>query len=359
MTHEANVSTLYRWLRPVRALAFLAPLLAAEAAFAANDPLFESLEPLQLRLEAPFGLVGRGEEEAHPARLVFAVEGAQKSIDLTVKRRGKSRQEYCAMPPLLLDFPGKDLGGTVFEGQNRLKLVTYCELADSYEQYILLEYLAYRILNLLTDMSFRVRLADITYYDSERMREVAVKRSILLENEKRFGKRAGVEEVETSSIDRAQYEPEALGLVYLFEYLIGNSDWAMTAPSQGGDVCCHNIVPYGHPTADGKLVPVPYDFDSSGFVDASYALPDERLAITDVRQRLYRGHCETLEAIKPRFAQFEAKRQEIVALFTSQAGLSERTLKRSTSYIDEFFATLADPKKAERAFTDTQQCKRK
>jgi hypothetical protein len=350
MPRDANPFMLHRRLRGTGVLAFLAPLLAAEATFGAGDPLFETHEPLRFTLEAPFSLVTRGEEQEHPARVVYTAEGVQKSIDLTVKRRGKSRQEYCAMPPLLLDFPGKELGGTVFEGQNRLKLVTYCDLPESYEQYILLEYLAYRTLNLLTDMSFQVRLAEVTYYDSEKMRET-VRRSILLENEKRFGKRVGVEEVETKTIDRALYESESLGLVYLFEYLIGNSDWSALAASGGGDVCCHNIVPYEHPSASGKLVPVPYDFDSSGLVDAPYALPDERLPITDVRQRLYRGHCEPFEAIKPRLAQFESKRQEITALFTSQPGLNERSIKRSVSYLDEFFTTLADPKKAERQLT--------
>jgi hypothetical protein len=355
MSPDTNASMLSRRPGGVRALGLLGPLLAAGAACAAGDPLFESHEPLRLRLEAPFSLVTRGEEREHPARVIYTAEGAEKTFDLTVKRRGKSRQEYCAMPPLLLDFPGKQLAGTVFEGQNRLKLVTYCDVAESYEQYVLLEYLAYRTLNLLTDMSFRVRLAEVTYYDTERMRELAVRRSIVLENEKRFGKRAGIEEIESKTIDRARYDPEALGLVYLFEYLIGNSDWSALAASGGGDVCCHNIVPYTHPSAEGKLLPVPYDFDSSGLVDASYALPDERLPITDVRQRLYRGHCEPFEAIAPRLAQFDAKREAIAALFASQPGLSERSIKRSVSYVDEFFTTLADPKKAERELTRSCQ----
>jgi hypothetical protein len=357
MSRDANASKLHRPLRSLRVLALLGPLVAAQAVLAAGDPLFESHEPLQFRLEAPFSLVTRGEELEHPARVIYTAGGAQKSIDLTVKRRGKSRQEYCAMPPLLLDFPGKELGGTVFEGQNRLKLVTYCDLPDSYEQYILLEYLAYRTLNLLTDVSFRVRLVEVTYYDSEKMRELAVRQSILLENEKRFGKRVGIEELETKAIDKALYDAEALGLVYLFEYLIGNSDWSALAASGGGDVCCHNIVPYAHPNVSGKLVPVPYDFDSSGLVDAPYALPDERLPITDVRQRLYRGHCEPFEAIQPRLAPFDAKRQAITDLFTSQPGLNERTIKKSVSYIDEFFAAVTDPKKARRELT--RSCQKK
>jgi hypothetical protein len=352
MSRDANASPPRRRPASARALALLAPLIAAQAALAAGDPLFESNDPLEFRLEAPFGLVSRGEELEHPARLSYAAVGGEKTFDLTVKRRGKSRVELCSMPPLLLDFPGNELGGTVFDGQNRLKLVTYCDLADSFEQYVLLEYLAYRILNLLTDTSMRARLVTVTYYDSQRMRELAVKRGILIENEKRLGKRLGLEEVEVERIDKSRYEPEALGLVYLFEYLIGNTDWNVTAPSGlGGTVCCHNTIPYGGPSSDGALVSVPYDFDSSGLVDAPYALPNERLGITDVRQRLYRGHCEPLETIKPRLAQFEAKRDSILALFTSQPGLTERTVKRSTAYIEEFFAVLADPKKAERVLT--------
>jgi hypothetical protein len=297
-----------------------------------------------MRLEAAFGpLNGNREPEYQPARLTIG--GA--TVDLRVRQRGKSRALACTFKPLLLNFQTKDLAGTVLEGQDRLKLVTHCDPSEAYDQYVLVEYLTYRALGLLTDMTLRARLVKVTYYDTARKREIAVRPGILLEDEDRFAERKGLTKIEDERVESKRYDPEALGLVYLFEYMIGNTDWSATA-GPAGTACCHNVVPYAR--TDGVLMPIPYDFDSSGLVNVPYALPDERLKIASVRVRVYRGTCEPMETLKTRFAAFEAQRDGILGLFRSQAGLAERTMSRTTEYVAGFYAILADPKKAEREF---------
>ena len=102
---------------------------------------------------------------------------------------------------------------------------------------------------------------------------------------------------------------------------------------------------------DGVLMPVPYDFDSSGMVNTPYALPNERLRITSVRQRLYRGStCESLADFEPRFAKFDAVKPQLLELFSTSSGLDKRNAASATSYIDDFFDMRSDPKKVERAF---------
>ena len=85
--------------------------------------------------------------------------------------RGKSRVQACEFPPLLLNFPGRATAGSPFAGENRLKLVTYCNASPAYEQYVRLERQAYLVLNALTGASLRTRLVNVTYYDTERGRE--------------------------------------------------------------------------------------------------------------------------------------------------------------------------------------------
>jgi hypothetical protein len=133
----------------------------------------------------------------------------------------------------------------------------------------------------------------------------------------------------------------------VFQYFIGNTDWSALAGPSGGQ-CCHNIVPYTG--ADGVLVPVPYDFDSSGIVDPPYALPDGRLPIRSVRQRLYRGRCRELAELGPVFELFAAKRTEITQLFVPAAGLSEDSAKRAKGYIDGFYDVLGNPEELEKRF---------
>jgi hypothetical protein len=134
-------------------------------------------------------------------------------------------------------------------------------------------------------------------------------------------------------------------LVELFQYFVGNTDWsALRGPE--GDECCHNIVPFAD--SNGTLWPVPYDFDSAGIVDAPHALPDERLPIRDVRQRLWRGTCRKPAELKETFAQFTAQREAITAVFRDQPGLGANTLKKTLDYVDEFYMQLADPNQVPR-----------
>jgi len=313
--------------------------------------LFSSDAPLTLRLEAPIGTVKRSaaDPQYSPARLSYVgPDGATVSTDLRVRVRGKSRLAACSFPPLLLNFPTGELDGTLLEGQNRLKLVTHCEPSDTNAQWVHLEYLAYRVLNLATDASLRARPVEVTYFDTEREREVAAGPGILLEDEERFAERQNWRLIKEPTLQRARYDQSALALVGAFQYFIGNTDWSALAASSGESECCHNVIPLARD--DGVLVPIVYDFDSSGIVDTSYALPDERLGIRSVRQRLYRGTCLEPAALQASFEPFLTHRQEIRALYENYAKLTKRSRESALTYIDQFYEVLADPKRVERAF---------
>jgi len=265
-----------------------------------------------------------------------------------VRVRGKSRLAACSFPPLLLNFRTDDLDDTLLESQNRLKLVTHCEPRDANAQWVHLEYLAYRVLNLVTDASLRARPVEVTYFDTEREREVASGPGILLEDEERFAERKNWQLIKEPTLKRARYDQNALALVGTFQYFIGNTDWSALAPSNGTSECCHNVIPLARD--DGLLLPIVYDFDSSGIVDTSYALPDERLGINSVRQRLYRGTCLDPAALQASFEPFLTHRQDIRALYESYPKLTKRSRDSALAYIDQFYEVLADPKRVERAF---------
>jgi hypothetical protein len=331
-------------------VALLATLASSTAAYAADGRLFASNEPLVLRLEAPFAAIGRtkAKPEYMDGKLALREGGVDKSFDVRVRLRGKSRMQVCDFPPLRLNFKTGDLKGSVLEGENKLKLVTHCKATATYDQYLRLEYLSYRTLNLLTDTSLRARPLTVTYYDTERKRQLDVRPALFIEDEEAFAEREGLTQVEVQRVEAKQYDQDALGLVNMFEYFIGNTDWSATAGPQGA-LCCHNVVPYRR--ADGMLVPVPYDFDSAGIVNAPHAVPNERLKIASVRQRLYRGTtCDSLDDFESRFAKFDAVKPQLLELFSTSSGLDKRYAAGATTYIDDFFATRSDPKKVERAF---------
>ena len=314
--------------------------------------LFASETPLKLRLEMPVQQVTGSRRASNPeyfdARLAYTgADNAEVPLDLRVRVRGKSRAEVCPFPPLLLNFQAKELGGTWFDGENRLKLVTHCMANEIYERYQLVEYLNYRVLNLLTDLSLRVRPVEVTYYDSKKQRTFVTKPAFLIEDEGRFAARHGMHLLDEDSIDRSRYDPKALALVEMFQYFIGNTDWsALQGPE--GKKCCHNVVPMARD--DGTVLPIVYDFDSSGIVDPPYALPAVKLPIRDIRTRLYRGPCRDAAEIAASSEPFQRHRAEIVALFDAERARLGKTEDSVRSYIDDFYATLASPEKARQAF---------
>ncbi|HEY9182722.1 MAG TPA: hypothetical protein VIQ99_05950 [Gammaproteobacteria bacterium] len=316
--------------------------------------LFETEEPLALELAAPFPTVFRQREavdrEWQDATLTYGQgRGAEAgvTVPLRVRVRGRSRAAECHFPPLMLNFRKPDVVGTVFDGQDRLKLVTHCKTTDSYDEYVRLEYLIYRAQALVTQYSLRARPVEAHYVDNGRARDMGTRPAILLEDEERFGERHGMAIFEETRVDRSRYDAEALAVFDVFQYLIGNTDWSVI-DGPGEEQCCHNVTPYVR--ADGKMIPVAYDFDSAGLVNAPHAVPNERLPIRNVRQRLYRGQCRTPEELAPIFARFEQQRSAILALFTPEQGLEEDAAESAREYIEEFYATLADDKQRERAF---------
>ena len=334
-----------------RALATaLLVLLSPCVSFAQGSTLFSSDQPLAIRLEAPLRTIfaAREDPEFQPARIeIESANGEPLSIDLRVRVRGKSRTVACEVAPLLLNFRSDQPEGSPFAGENRLKLVTHCLDKPDHAQYVLLERQVYLALNLLTDSSLRTRPVRVTYFDSNRARETPDRPGFLIEDEERFADRSGLTIVTAERIERARYDPSALAMLDVFQYFMGNTDWS-AVDGLAGEACCHNVVPFAR--SDGVLLPVPYDFDAAGIVEAPYAQPAASLPIQSVRERLYRGGCRDLASLDPVFATFMAQRGPLTALFTTDQGLPERRAERARRYIDEFYELLADDSKAEREF---------
>lgn len=322
------------------------------------SPLFQSHEPLNLRISAPFSefIRGRGSERPYaPAMLTFTdVNGVEHELELKIRVRGKSRAnpETCAFPPLMLNFSRKTLDGTPFAGEDKLKLVTHCQNKSAYENYVLLEYLNYRVFQLFTDQSVRVRLAQINYHDSKNDKDLGARTAFFLEDTGRIAKRLGMKQIRETRLAPQIYDPASLNLVEVFAYFLGNVDWSAVRGPEGED-CCHNIIPLRD--ASGKAIPVPYDFDSTGVVNAPYAPVPKSLSISSVRQRLYRGFCQSDAILRETLHLFEEKRGEITALYQNQAGLSPRSANSALNYYGIFYKTISTPGSLEREIVN--QCR--
>ena len=331
-------------------VASIAPMRAAGQATATGErevpALFSSHELIEFTIETDYGDL-RGdrtqESEYRPAILRMTDdEGMPRTIDIRVRTRGRYRLENCRFPPMRVNFPRNSMGGTVFDGQNGIKLVSHCRDRDDDEQNVIEEYLVYRTYNLLTDESFRVRLARVTYADGEDDDDPVVRYAFFIEEAEAMAERLGALFLEVRRASPSNYRAEEAVRMSIFQYMVGNTDWSM--------VRFHNAEVLQ--TSSGVYVPVPYDFDWTGFVSARYARPNEGLGIRNVRQRVYRGFCRPNLDFSTVYAQFLEIRADLEALYTGQEGLDEDNGRDAVEYLDDFYEDIETPERAEDRLED-------
>jgi hypothetical protein len=314
-------------------------------------PLFDTDEVLQFKLRGRLRelLNDRAIDRVsyHQMVMQFKKKDSVVEVPLTVKARGhfRRRQENCSMPPLLLNIDKvARLKSTEFEKQDKLKLVTPCKNDD----YVIREYLVYKIYNLLTPYGFKARLVKVEFEDSVQKRKTETHYCILIEDEGKLAKRNGMFLWDKKMVFMENVRHDEFMKMAVFEYLIGNTDWS---------------VPYLHNVKllykDSSAIPiaVPYDFDHSGIVNASYANPPEQFGLPSVRNRLYRGYCQHHTDFTATIALFNKLKEDIYKIYSSCTLLDPKYIKSTLKYLDEFYEVINTPREAGREFTDP--CRRK
>jgi hypothetical protein len=308
-------------------------------------PLFAGDQPIHLSLRGPISAISRTPQSLRTPRpaTLSLISPASEAHAIQLSPRGLTRRLKitCTFPPLRIEFAVKPAATSLFKGQKRLKLTTHCRTSAQHQQYVLLEYAAYRMFNVLSPHGLRARLAAVDYIEQDG-RPVISRLGFLVEDSDDAAKRNGLVEARMPArISASQLEPTAAARAALFEYMIGNLDWSMRA-GPAGDACCHNFrLMAATATAQTGLVPVPYDFDYSGFVNAPYALPPEGMNVGSVRERRYRGHCvHNAQAIRAA-AEFRVRRADLLAVLASIPQLDEGRRRSASDYLDSFFRDIA------------------
>jgi len=311
------------------------PLVALLAAFATADasPLFDDSSVLDVTLEGPLAALFEDPESLQYRP--FELRVGEERLDVEVRLRGHSRRRVCDFPPLRIKLGGNAPAGSVFADQDGVKLVSHCRNGDRGEQDLLEEYLAYRILNLLTERSFRVRLLKVEYLDpSGDLHKAASPRfGFVIEPIEQLAARLGGTVARLPGLPKARHDREQAALVYVFQYLVGNTDWSL-ALADYDDGCCHN-----HKLIDAgeRVYLVPYDFDLSGVVNARYAFPQRDLPIKKVTQRLYQGACTDRDILLTALRSVLERRDELLSLVDQTPGLDASNVRRMRKYLDAFF----------------------
>ncbi len=306
--------------------------------------LFKSISPLSITLTANFKALKREKQNGapnHPATLAYVDStGKTVSVPLRVRTRGIWRLHNCDFPPLRLNFANKTSKGSVFDDLDEPKLVSFCKRGPSAEQYVLQELQLYRAYRLLTPYAHETRLLKIAYVDSASGATEMTRYAFLVEDPARMAERNGGRILDRKGAMPEDLDPAPTAIAFMYLYMVGNTDFSFNS--------LHNGELLTWP--GGRTLPIAYDFDFAGAINAPYAAPAPGLRIRNVRDRQFRGYCSLRGEYPAAVALFESKKAEIYALYSDEIGalIDKRTVKETLEYFDKFYEDIRTPKDLQR-----------
>jgi hypothetical protein len=320
--------------------------LAAQVLGEVNDTVqtegfFETENPLKITLKYDITsfIKNKNKAEYMDAELIiYNNDETPVTKNIRIMARGNFRKGQCYFPPLFLNFKTDEIERTELKGVNKIKIVTHCSTGKNNDNIVLKEYLAYKLYNILTEKSFRVRLADITYIDTGKKKQQYRETGFIIEPVELVAKRNHCVLIDPMVVRGENIVEEDADRSALFQYMISNTDWRFKSG--------HNTKFMKSLTdVTSKVISVPYDFDFSAFVDASYAFPQSWSTSESLFQRDYLGYCRDndefyLKSIKL----FLSKKDQIMKTISTFSLLPEKERKGAEQFTEEFFKEAQDQK---------------
>lgn len=294
---------------------------------------------LEATLELDFEQLKREKEgnSFRPAKFKYVDKtGTLRETPAEVRPKGHSRRTICDIPPIKIKFPKTFLEANGLQPSAVLEVVVICKNEPGYEQYLLREYAAYRLYNILTVNSLRVQLLKLKFQQTGEKHISAEGFAFFTEPETELAQRLGGQVITPSRISPKGLEPAEFDVLSLFEFMIGNTDWYVYNR--------HNVATLLI-ESDSLPIGVPFDFDYSGFVRTPYAVPADRLKLPDVTVRYFLGLCRRPDDWLPTFQLFRDKKADLLGFCQQFPHFSKDSQKYTTRYLEDFFELLDDPQK--------------
>ena len=296
--------------------------------------IFEHDQPAELTLKFNIKGYQRNKYKDHymPAELIYFFGDSlmERHHSVRIKARGTARKEVCSFPPIRLNIKKSGIQDDLFPEVKKIKIVTHCRGSQQNLNYLMKEFLTYKIYSIISPYSFRVRLLKIKYIDTGRKDKVTDTWAFMIEPEEMLAERLDMLPLKLDHLGFVHTDTLWTDYMVMFQYMIGNADYSI--PGR------HNIKLLV-PKDPIKInpVPVPYDFDYSGIVNSDYAIPREEIGLSKITERYFLGPCRSFEEFREIIEIFQSKKQEIYDLINNFEYLSLRERAKLIKYLDEFY----------------------
>jgi hypothetical protein len=279
----------------------------------------DSLLQISLSFSLNELITHREDEEKIKANLTLA----GTSMPVRLASRGITRKKICTFPPLHLHLP--ESLTTRWGPYKKYKIVTHCDQQDTINELVLKEYLVYKLYRVLTPFAFEVQLSRIRYVTEQ---DHFSRYGFLIEDDDEMASRVGGTIMKNENSDIQQIRKEAYQIMVLFQYMVGNTDWNLSQR--------HNIK-FITLSDESLPIPVPYDFDYCGLVNAPYAVPYPSLPIKKVRDRFWQYRGRPTDDLSSTVNLFLEKKSEIFRIINEFHWLTGEHRDEVALYLHSFF----------------------
>ena len=308
-----------------------------------NTPLFNAKEPIALKLQYSIKeLKKKTNDSTYMRAILIPDQNGSDSIPIKIRARGKFRRDNCYFIPLKVKISKKASRNTLFEGNRKFKLVLPCLMQKNKNDYVVKEYLAYSIFELISPYHFKTVLTHIAFVEEKGSRTIKHNlKGILIEDSDQVEKRYQGREMEKKVHPLYQDAVNAIRN-NLFQFMIGNTDYS----TRGG----HNEKLF---YLDNKYISLPYDFDLSGLVNPDYAYASDfkhaSNSIPDLTSRVYQGYQRErplIEQVRKEFLLI--KDQVLEKLLELEPEFEEKQqFKAALQFLNSFYSIIENDSRFE------------
>jgi hypothetical protein len=307
-----------------------------------SDLLYKDQTPLSIKLNYSNKEVNaKTDDSAYiKTNMEFLHEEKWSSIELRIRARGNFRRSECYFPPIKMKIKKDQYKETLFDGNKSMKLVLPCKLEPENNDNILQEFIAYKIYEQISPYHFKTRRVDIDFNEIRGKKTKNFKlKGFLIEDDKRVAKRHEGKVFERYIHPMTMQHLTSVQNAF-FQYLLGNTDFSVAYQHNGKLLY-----------VDKKIIPLPYDFDMTGWVNPSYATVNSTLGISSVQDRVYRGFKrdqEYFDQVREQFIDKKSQLMQIVSSFENEFS-NPKEYENMFDFMEDFFEVLESDSNFEKA----------
>ena len=302
-----------------------------------QDLLFSNKKPLKIKLNYSNKNLNKNTNDSTfiKSKLIFFEKKINKEIQVSLRARGNFRRKHCYFTPVKIKIKKSDALNTIFSDNRTLKLVLPCKNNRDKNDNILKEFIAYKIYEIISLYYFKTRRLEVDYTNQKNNKGINYNLAgFLIEDDDKVAKRFDGKIVKRKISPLAMDDFNSVNLSF-FNFLIGNTDFS-SAHQHNGKLLFY----------EKKIIPIPYDFDLTGWVKPKYGLGITNRLGYSFEERNYIGFKRgknIYSKVRNHYLRLREKIFNTVELYESEFE-NKKSYNLMMDYLRGFYEILEDDK---------------